>query len=416
MTQRLYYADPRMTEFEGRVVAVQPNNRGPAGVVLDRTAFYPTSGGQLFDTGWLQVGEERLRVREVLELEDSTVLHLLECATENERPLVLAPGSPVRGTIDAGRRRDHMQQHTGQHILSAVFLGLLNMPTVSFHMGDDSCSIDLSAASLTPEQASKVELHVNRLICEDRPVTIRFATPEEATALGARKLPPGLQQVRLIEIEGVDLTACGGTHVATTGEVGAVLLRKIEKARHGIRVEFVCGERAVRTATRDQQTLRQVAESLSCHLWEVPEQVGKILDELRTTRKREEALQAELADAQAERLLANAELLGGICLVCRNEPRQDAVWIKLLAQRLIRQPNVVALLASPAAAAPALVFGQSPGGRLDMGSLMKQVVASFGGRGGGSRDMAQGAVPANSDVQPILDSAAARVREQLSAI
>jgi alanyl-tRNA synthetase len=320
----------------------------------------------------------------------------------------------VQGLVDADRRRDHVQQHTGQHMLSAVFLDLLNLPTVSFHMGDESCTIDLTAPSLSPDRASEVELRVNRLIWENHPVKILSSTPEEALALGVRKLPPGLDEVRLIDIQGVDLTACGGTHVASTGEVGAVLLRKLEKVRQGVRVEFVCGERAIRTAARDYQTLRTVADLFSSHPGDVPDQVRKLLEEVRSARKAEEVLKAELAETVAERLAAEAETVGGVRLVCRNEREQDAAWIKLLAQRLIRLPNTVALLASGAGATPGLVFGQSPGSRLDMGALMKQATASLGGRGGGNRDMSQGGAPAGSDVQPALDAVAAQVREQLA--
>jgi alanyl-tRNA synthetase len=416
MTERLYYSDPRMTDFQAQVVALQPQQSGRVAVVLDRTAFYPTSGGQRFDTGWLETQGRKLRVAEVTEQEDLSVLHWLESMPQDGGPVaVLSPGETVRGTIDVDRRRDHMQQHTGQHMLSAVFLGLLNMPTVSFHMGDESCTIDISAASLNPDQASEVELQVNRLVWEDRPVKIRSSTPGEALALGVRKLPPGLDEVRLIDIQGVDLTACGGTHVASTGEVGAVLLRKLEKVRQGIRVEFVCGERAIRTAARDYQTLRTVADLFSAHLWDAPDHVCKLLEEVRSARKAEEVLKAELADSMAERLVAEAETSGGIRLVCRNQRERDANWIKLLAQRVTRHPNTVALLASAAGAAPGLVFGQAPGGRLDMGALMKQATASLGGRGGGNRDMAQGGAPAGADVQPALDAVAAQVREQLAS-
>jgi alanyl-tRNA synthetase len=417
MTERLYYTDPRAVEFQAQVVALKARQNGRDAVVLDRTAFYPTSGGQLFDTGWIETQGHKLRVGEVTEQADLSILHWIENApdSDDDFSVLLSPGATVRGSIDIARRRDHMQQHTGQHMLSAVFLDLLNLPTVSFHMGDESCTIDLTAASLSPEQASEVELRVNRLIWEDRPVKILSSTPEEALALGVRKLPPGLDEVRLIDIQGVDLTACGGTHVASTGEVGAVLLRKLEKVRQGVRVEFVCGERAIRTAARDYQTLRTVADLFSSHLSDVPGQVRKLLEEVRSANKTENLLKAELTEAFAERLAAEAETVGGMRLVCRNERERDAAWIKLLAQRLTRHPNTVALLASGAGAAPGLVFGQSPGGRLDIGGLMKQATASLGGRGGGNRDMAQGGAPAGSDVQRMLDAVAAQVREQLAS-
>ncbi|MGE0405040.1 MAG: alanyl-tRNA editing protein [Candidatus Korobacteraceae bacterium] len=250
MTERLYYKDPRLTEFEARVLALHPRN-GRLGVVLDQTAFYPTSGGQLFDTGWIEViggSREKLCVSEIAESEDSTILHWLDTAAAP----AIAAGDAVRGFVDSDRRRDHMQQHSGQHVLSAAFLRVLKMPTVSFHMGDDFCTIDLDAAALSPEQASAAEAEANRIVWSNAPVTIRFTSREEALALGVRKLPEDVEPVRLIDMEAVDLTACGGTHVSATGEIGAILLRKVEKSRQGIRVEFVCGPRALRVAARDR--------------------------------------------------------------------------------------------------------------------------------------------------------------------
>ena len=246
MTDRLYYTDSFVYEFEADVVEIlAPSSAGsPRAVILDRTAFYPTSGGQVFDTGWIAplnaVNESgRARVIEVAEREDGTVLHFLEATAP------IAKGSRIRGLIDADRRRDHMQQHSGQHVLSAAFVRLFDMGTVSFHMGNEYCSIDLDTASLTPEQVEAAEHLANEVILEERPVKIRFVTREEASGLGLRKLPPGdKHELRLIDIHNFDLTACGGTHVRGTGQIGCILLRKTERVRQGMRVEFVCGLRA----------------------------------------------------------------------------------------------------------------------------------------------------------------------------
>src|SRR5215469_4990613 len=183
MTERLYYHDSFLYSFNAEVREM-PGSPRP-GVILDRTAFYPTSGGQVFDTGWITAGESKLRVSEVADTEDGRVVHYLEAPVKE-----LAPGTPVRGEIDATRRRDHMQQHSGQHVLSAAFVRLFNMPTVSFHMGDDYCSIDLDTANITKEQVEQAERVANEIILENRPVTIRFVTRDEAGKLGLRKLPP----------------------------------------------------------------------------------------------------------------------------------------------------------------------------------------------------------------------------------
>ena len=246
MTKRLYYDNPELQEFESVVENVlHPSAEQPRpGVILRETAFYPTSGGQAHDTGWLTLGaSDRFRVTEVAEREDGRIVHYLEA------PVRAAAGTAVRGIIDAERRRDHMQQHSGQHVLSAAFVELYQMPTVSFHMGDDYCSIDLATPALNAEQAARAEQRANQIVFENRAVQMRYVARAEAEKLGLRKLPPAERdELRLIEVTGFDLSACGGTHVGATGQIGAILLRKIEKVRQGMRVEFVCGGRAVHTA------------------------------------------------------------------------------------------------------------------------------------------------------------------------
>jgi alanyl-tRNA synthetase len=222
MTDRLYYHDSFLYHFEGEVRDVSETPR-PA-VTLDRTAFYPTSGGQIHDTGWITSGTTKHRVTEVADAEDGRVIHYLEAAAKD-----LVPGTHIRGEIDSTRRRDHMQQHSGQHVLSAAFVRLFNMPTVSFHMADDYCSIDLETLSLSKEQIESAERLANEVILENRPVDIRFVTRAEAGKLGLRKISATERdELRLIDISEFDLTACGGTHVRQTGQIGCILLRKAE--------------------------------------------------------------------------------------------------------------------------------------------------------------------------------------------
>jgi len=402
MTERLYYHDSSLYEFDASVVEIVDGAR-PA-VVLDRTAFYPTSGGQVFDTGWMVPGDasEKLRVAEVAEQEDGTVLHFLA------GPPRLQPGSRIHGLIDVDRRRDHMQQHSGQHVLSAAFVRLYNMPTVSFHMGAEACSIDLDSKNLTGEQVQAAEALANDVITQDRTVRIRFVSQDEAQGLGLRKLPPvERDKLRLIDIGDFDLTACGGTHVTATGQIGSILLRKTEKVRQGWRVEFVCGKRAVGTARRDYSTLTEAAGLFSSHIWEVPEQIRRSQEEARVSRKGGEQLLGEVAELHASRILAETVETAGHKVVIRIFPDRDLAFIKLLAQRLTRQAtNVVALLGS-GGSQPALVFGQSPGQPFDMGALMKAALAQLGGRGGGSKDMAQGGPVQTGGIEAELNRLAA---------
>jgi alanyl-tRNA synthetase len=409
MTTRLYYHDSFLYDFDAEVQDVLDSPR-PA-VVLDRTAFYPTSGGQVFDTGWITSNSDvKVRVTEVADTEDGKVVHYLEAPLHDSQKEVLKPGTRVRGQIDAVRRRDHMQQHSGQHVLSAAFIRLYNMPTVSFHMADDYCSIDLDVPALTKEQIESAERLANEIILENRAVDVRFVTRDEATKLGLRKLPPTERdELRLIDIRDFDLTACGGTHVAQTGQIASILLRKVEKVRQGWRVEFVAGQRAVSTARRDFTTLTEAAALFSAHIYDVPQQARKSLDEIRSLRKQREQSQEELAAAQAAAMLAEAPEANGRKLVVRTLADRDLNFVKLLAQKLTRlSPNAVALLATTSPQ-PSLVFAQSAGQPFDMGALMKETMTKLGGRGGGSKDLAQGGIPNADGIDAKLSAIAANL-------
>ncbi len=394
VTDRLYYHDSFLYHFEAQVLESVELQGRPA-IVLDRTAFYPTSGGQVHDTGKFILGNDaEVPVAEVAEEEDGKIYHLTSSPVE--------PGQAVQGHIDAARRRDHMQQHSGQHVLSAAFVRLFDVPTVSFHMGAETCTIDLAVKSLTSSQIAQAEQLANEVIMEDRPVSIRFVSLDEARSLDLRKLPPKQTgQLRLIDIADFDLTACGGTHVRSTGQIGAILVRKTENVKQGIRVEFVCGLRAVATARQDYTTLTEAAGHFSAHIRELPQQVQKVIQETKAAGKVQHKLLEELAELHARSLLAEISVKPRVVIAAYAE--RDAAFIKLLAQKLTAQPEVVALLAS-GAGQPAIVFAQTPGMKSNMGQLLKDVLAKLGGRGGGSADMAQGGLPAGTDLKQIETS------------
>jgi alanyl-tRNA synthetase len=404
MTARLYYHDSFLYSFEARVLE-SVERQGRTAVVLDRTAFYPTSGGQVYDTGKLIAGAGgEVTVAEVAEEEDGTVYHFTAVPVE--------AGQTVRGVLDAARRQDHMQQHSGQHVLSAAFVRLFDAPTASFHMGEESCTIDLAVKSLTGAEMAQAERLANEIVAEDRPVTVRFVSLEEARQLNLRKLPPKQTgELRLIDIADFDLTACGGTHVRSTGQIGAILVRKTENVKQGIRVEFVCGLRAVATAGQDYATLTEAAGYFSAHIREVPQQVRKLIHEGKASAKSHQKLMEELAELHAQRLLAATPSARRIVTAVFSE--RDASFIKLLAQKLTAsQPDVVALLAS-GAGQPAMVFAQSPGMKFNMGQLLKEAMAKLGGRGGGSASMAQGGLPGDgvdlAKIESTLQEMAARL-------
>jgi alanyl-tRNA synthetase len=413
MTDRLYYRDSFLYNFDAEVRSVVETPR--PGLILDRTAFYPTSGGQIHDTGWLVSPDGKFAITEVADTEDGHIVHYLDAPLKDALPGNVQPGTRIRGEIDAARRRDHMQQHSAQHVLSSAFVRLFGMATVSFHMADDYCSIDLETASLSKDQVEAAERLANEIMIENLPVDVRYVTRDEAEKLGLRKLPPAERdELRLIDIREWDLTACGGTHVSSTGQIGGILLRKTEKVRQGYRVEFVAGQRAVTTARRDCSTLTETAALFSAGIYDVPQQARKSLDEIRLLRKQREQSQEELAAAQAATLLAETPESHGRKLVVRTFQDRDLNFLKLLAQKLTRQSPAIALLATESPQ-PALVFAQSAGQPHDMGALLKDTMAKLGGRGGGSKDLAQGGAPKSEGLAAALADAAAKVTSTSSS-
>jgi alanyl-tRNA synthetase len=314
-----------------------------------------------------------------------------------------------------------MQQHSGQHVVSAAFERLFEMRTVSFHMGDESCTIDVETKALSDEQVRAVEREANKVVMEDRVVSIKSATPELARAMGVRKIPDHVEgELRLIDMDGYDLNACGGTHVLSTGQIGAILLRKYEKVKQGFRVEFVCGERAVATARKDFDTLTDAAGLYDTHIWEVPGIIRKSIDESKAASKERKRLLEEVAELLAERILAAAEVIGAqgadagqqstpYKLVVRVFEDRDTAFIKLLAQKITAAEPAVALLGSKSGQA-GVVFAQSKGLPKDMGALMREALAILDGRGGGSRDLAQGGA-ANADaIDSVLQAMAEKIK------
>lgn len=418
MTEHLYYQNSFVYDFTASVLATRDLDDGRRALVLDRTAFYHTSGGQPFDTGWVEFvsgeGDEtislpvpKLRVSEVIEDEsDGMILHVVEGV---DAPLTLP--LRVRGFIDVDRRQDHMQQHSGQHVLSAAFLQICEAPTVSFHLGDETSTIDLEVAKLSSAQLEQVERLANQFVWDDRQVLMHEATPEQARKIGLRKIPDVARDtLRLIEVRGVDLCACGGTHVLTTGQIGNIHLRKVEKIKQGFRVEFVCGIRALRIARKDFEVLTEAAALYSSHVWEVPAQTQKLIDSNKGGQKQQQKQLAELAELSAQQLLARTPAESGRKIVAEYFADRDLSFVKLFAQKLVAaEGNVIALLGA-GQGTPALVFAQSipakSPGDFDAGAQLKAIVSSAGGRGGGTRELAQGGVPSADRIPELLARAA----------
>jgi alanyl-tRNA synthetase len=400
VSERLYYSDSFLSTFAGAVTGVREMAGSAGGTVwqlaLDRTAFYPTSGGQPYDTGALHAATPgraalEIPVEEVEEDEQGTVWHFVR------EPL--AVGTPVEGRIDWERRFDHMQQHTGQHLLSAVFLRELHLPTVSFHLGESTSTIDLAGGPLAHHSIERVERIANEIIGEDRPVTVRYATREEAEAMLAagelRKLPDRDGAIRLIDIADCDRNACGGTHVRSTGQIGGLLVRRLEKVTRGVRVEFVCGLRAIRAARADAAVLSETASLLSVGAAELPAVVTRLLNESKTAAKERQKLREELAVYQAAELAAETPMENGLRLVVRAWKDRDRDQVRLLASRTAAAAPATAALFSAQDAEPVRVFlARSTDLGFDCGRILREALAELGRRGGGTPDLAQGEVPA----------------------
>jgi alanyl-tRNA synthetase len=370
---RIYYTDAYCQAFDARVLRAFDHEGRPA-VVLDRTAFYPTSGGQPFDVGVL--GETA--VVDVVDVEGD-VVHVLSSP--------LAEGTPVRGQIDWVRRFDHMQQHTGQHVLSAALVRVCQAPTVSFHLGSDASTIDLGAV-VSPADVERAVDEANRIVWEDREVAVRFASEDEAKALPLRKESARQGELRLIEVPRFDLSACGGTHVARTGAIGLIAVTATEKFKGGLRLTFVCGGRALRMLRQLRDAVAGSVRVLSVLPQELPAAVEKMQADAKGLRKTIAGLQAALAVHEADRLLAASSAAGGRRVITEIYEDWDAVGLKTIASSLIaRDPVAVALVAS--GAATTVVVACAPSVGLDAGAVVHRLTDRFGGRGGGRPDMAQ---------------------------
>ena len=375
MTERLYYTDAYARAFDATVTAAGDENGRPW-VTLDRTAFYPTSGGQPFDTGRLGGAA----VLDVVDREDGEIAHVLD------RPL--ASGAAVRGEIDWARRFDHMQQHTGQHVLSAALDRLFQARTVSFHLGTDACTIDLDKV-VAAEKVQAAEAEANRIVWDDRPVDVRFVTAEEAARLPLRKEPQRGGRLRLIEIADADVSACGGTHVARTGAVGVIAVSAWEKFRGGLRVEFLCGGRALARFRLLRDAVAGSIRTLSVAPEELPDAIARAQGEQKNLRRAMRGLTEQLAVHEAARLVAGAPTVGGVSLVAGAFDGWDAAGLKALATAVAAHRGAVAVCLS---AAPPLLaaIARSADTTIDAASLLAELISRFGGKGGGRPELAQG--------------------------
>jgi alanyl-tRNA synthetase len=395
MTRLLHRDDPYLLEFDALVVGRREHEGRPA-LVLDRTAFYAESGGQPWDTGTL----DGVPVIAVVE-ESGQVLHVLGA------PLA---ASSVHGRVDADRRRDHMQQHHGQHLLSRAFVETASAATVSFHLGADVCTIDLDMP-VSEEAVRAAEARCNEIVWEARPVRSRMVTRREAEAQGVHAADEAGDEVRLVEAEGFDLQACGGTHPRRTSEVGVVLVLGHERYKAGLRIRFVCGARALEAFRVRVAVADRVTELLSSPLDELSANVARLQERLAEATRRARDMADRALRGEAARLLGAAGSPAVITAVYEGWPAED---LRALAQHLVGTGPCVALLASRAGKVH-VVFAQSEGLPHDVPGLLRQALADIGGRGGGKGNMAQGGSESASGLEAALARAERAVRERSAA-
>lgn len=382
MTERLYFTDSLLAEFEATVVSCAPVGND-FDVVLDRTAFYPTSGGQPFDTGTLGGA----RVIDVRDDDAGTIVHRVNSS--------FVIGDQARGRIDWPRRLDHMQQHTGQHVLSAAFDHLFGVRTTSFHLGAETSTIDL-AREVTPREIVQAEAEANRIVWDARPVVVRFVTEEEAATLPLRKEPVKTGTLRLINVTDFDLSACGGTHVPQTGLIGGIGVAAWERFKGATRLTFVCGGRLLESHGRLRDVVISATRALSVGAPELTASIERLQADQKSSAREIRGLQEQLAIGRAAALRASAVAIGPHRVVFLHEPSADAAALKTLASAIVTEPGFAVVLTGGGRPTP-VVVARSSNVKVDAGAWIKQAAARLGGRGGGRPELAQGGLDAPAE-------------------
>ena len=382
MTERLYYHDSYRREFRARVIDSSEDGRR---VYLDHTVFYPASGGQPFDTGTLGGAT----VLEVVD-EADRIAHVLDAPLKDVE---------VAGSIDWARRFDHMQQHTGQHLLSAVLVDLFDIRTLSFHMGAVTSTIDVNAAVLEPKRIERIEERCAEIVAEARPVAITFE--DAAPDLGLRKASARTGTLRIVSIDGLDRSACGGTHVRSTAEIGPILIRKLDKVRGNARLEFVCGMRALSQARQDFRVLSELSRALTVSFEDAPRVVAAQIEKIRTLEKSLARLTLESAQREGRDLYhTTTPDHAGLRRAVERGQIDDAMRAR--AQAFAAQSKSVFLAVSQNP--PSVLLAASPDSGIHAGERVKAAVAEVGGRGGGNPTMAQGSVPGEEALEAVVRS------------
>jgi alanyl-tRNA synthetase len=407
-TDKLYLNDPYCVSFRARILEWLPADGGKAVVKLDRTGLYPESGGQTADFG--TIGS--FRIVDIQEGEGDVVLHTVDAPGEADRPDV---GGEVDCRVDWPRRFDHMQQHTGQHILSRAFIQTANLHTVSFHLGEDTCTIDLEGAGFNDDVARRAEESANAIVIENRPVIIKTVPAAELDKLGdlelRRSLPDGVTEARLVEVEGFDLIPCCGTHVRSTGELGLIKILKSDKAKGYRRIHFMVGGRALRDYRSKHDIVQSLGGRLTTSAEDIEAKVEKLVAENQRAKKDSKRLSQALAGYETKSLLESAEVQSGTRIVAKYYPDRGDDFLRMVSTALKDEPDTVVVVG---AAGGAVVCSASEGVAIDFAAIAVEPARAVGGSGGGKGAFAQLKLSAGTDVSKFVEEIADNVKRSLS--
>ncbi len=405
MTKRLYYQDSYLKEFKAKVLKKIKIDNQPA-VILDETAFYPTSGGQPYDVGVIQ----DVPVVEVVE-EGDEIIHILKEELKEET------NSEVIGKIDWERRFNHMQQHLGQHILSGALMEIYGAETVSFHLGEKVCTLDIAKEKITEEEVKKTEEYANKIIFDNRPVKCYFVEGEEdLKRLNLRKVPEKMGKIRIIEVENFDLSACGGTHCRVTGEVGLIKITKWEKRGEKIRLEFICGWRAWGDYFWKNELIKNISNKLTIKDSELGEAIDRMLEEQKGIRKELKEFKEKLQDYEARNLINESSLIDdGIKIINKVFEEKNFQEVMGLVQKMINLDDSVVVLAGikgkEEGEGAKILFACSRALKYDMNRLIREAGKFIEGRGGGAPNFAQAGGKKVEGIHEALDFALTNLKD-----
>ncbi len=391
-TRRLYYEDVGLLEFEAEVVARAQHEGSPA-LVLDATAFYPESGGQPWDVGTLN-GVEVLKVVEI----DGVILHVLRSGIDAGR---------VHGSVDPAVRADHMEQHTGQHVLSQAFWELLQGETLSFHMGPEVSTLEIGLKAISDAECDRVEDRANAVVREDREVKTYFVPEERIGEVPLRRPPKKQGLLRVVEVDRFDYSACGGTHVRRTGEIGLIKLGGIEKIRGNLRFEFLCGGRALRDYQAKDRTVRRLAATFSCAPAEAPAQVEKLLAESRALKKRARQVGERLAALESQEIVREAagRVIAG---VLEDRTPEEA---RSLALAVIKRGDFAVAYGAAGESQGHLILARSESLKADLRQLAPVIAAVAPVKGGGGPSLVELVLADKGKIKEAVEAARAWLQE-----